>query len=291
MAFLGGDKWTRQYFDGVDCPADVPVDDEYGWALNPLYNWVYNKLALYRATGLESAPHGVYPPRFPVFSKPIVNLHGMGAGSRLIETPADWEAAQTPGHLWCQPLEGVHISTDMAIVDGFPQWWAHTECFPRGGGTFDYFHVLEHPLPTLETRLNEFVWRCLRPYTGMLNIETIDGQIIEVHLRLTDQYPDLYGPNFIKAVARLYAHHTWYLDGHGFGGYSVCCWVDSGDIPTKPSPGMLEEIRQAHGVSSVQITFYDDSQNLMPPGGFRVAVINCHDLVVGKRCRDRILAL
>ena len=33
----------------------------------------------------------------------------------------------------------------------------------------------------------------LRGYTGMVNLETIGGTIIECHLRFTDQWPDLYG--------------------------------------------------------------------------------------------------
>ena len=33
----------------------------------------------------------------------------------------------------------------------------------------------------------------LAGYTGMLNLETIGGTIIEAHLRFADQWPDLYG--------------------------------------------------------------------------------------------------
>ena len=41
------------------------------------------KLAVALSQGLEAGPHGTAPPRFPVFSKPIVNLKGMGIGSRV----------------------------------------------------------------------------------------------------------------------------------------------------------------------------------------------------------------
>ena len=41
-------------------------------------------------------------------------------------------------------------------------------------------------------------------------------------------------------------------------------------------------------VSSIQITFDDEisrEAHAMPPGGFRLAIVNCWDLAVGKRVR------
>ena len=52
------------------------------------------------------APHGVPPPRFPVFSKPITNLKGMGVGSRVLHSQAEYEQSLTPGHMWMTLLEG-----------------------------------------------------------------------------------------------------------------------------------------------------------------------------------------
>ena len=46
------------------------------------------------------------------------------------------------------------------------------------------------------------------------------------------------------------------------------------------------------GVSSVQITFREDADRLeaMPPGGFRLAIVNCWDLEVGFAARERLRA-
>ena len=44
-------------------------------------------------------------------------------------------------------------------------------------------------------------------------------------------------------------------------------------------------------VSSIQITFRDDKPleaHAMPPGGFRLAIVNCSDLDVGFEVRDRL---
>ena len=66
------------------CPPDVfiPTEDSDGWLWNPAHRWVYDKLAVAMSQGLEAAPHGVAPQNYPVFSKPIYNLKGMGVGSR-----------------------------------------------------------------------------------------------------------------------------------------------------------------------------------------------------------------
>ena len=47
--------------------------------------------------------------------------------------------------------------------------------------------------PGLESYCRDWIRTYLPDYTGMLNIETIGGRIIEAHLRFADQWPDLYG--------------------------------------------------------------------------------------------------
>jgi hypothetical protein len=45
------------------------------------------------------------------------------------------------------------------------------------------------------------------------------------------------------------------------------------------------------GVSSIQMTFHDDrppETHSMPPGGFRLAIINCWDPLTGATIRERL---
>ena len=45
------------------------------------------------------------------------------------------------------------------------------------------------------------------------------------------------------------------------------------------------------GVSSVQITFHeerDPAHHAMPPGGFRLAIVNAHTLQAGCDARERL---
>ena len=43
------------------------------------------------------------------------------------------------------------------------------------------------------------------------------------------------------------------------------------------------------GICSIQITFHEDrtpEEHAMPPGGFRVAIVNCLDLRAGRDARE-----
>src|SRR5664279_118519 len=102
MPIIERDVWRRQYFADVRCADNVfiPTDDVRAWPLYPVHRWVYDKLTVALSQGLEAAPHGVMPPRFPVFSKPMINLRGMGAGSRAIVSEDDYRTALTGGHFW-----------------------------------------------------------------------------------------------------------------------------------------------------------------------------------------------
>lgn len=294
MPICEADPWRFQYFENAPCPADVRIstEDSDSWEWYPRHRWIYDKLAVALSQGLEAAPHGVMPPRFPVFSKPIMNLRGMGTGSRVIESAADYKAALTAGHFWCTLLTGPHVSTDVAVVNGEPQWWRHTTGATAPGGTFDHWVVHAEPMPDIESWCGAWARRHLAGYTGMANFETIGGRIIEAHLRFADQWPDLYGNGWVEALIHLYAAGEWrYPDTARREGYSVVLFCPHGPRYRHPPPDLVEQIRRRPGVSSVQITFHEDRDPLhhaMPPGGFRLAIVNAHSLAVGQQAREAL---
>ncbi len=129
----------------------ISTEDPDSWTWYPAYRWIYDKLAVALSQGLDAAPHGVMPPSFPVFSKPITNLRGMGTGSQVIASEADYKAALTAGHFWCTLLTGAHVSSDVALVNGEPRWWRHTTGAITEGGTFDHWHIHAEAMPDIET--------------------------------------------------------------------------------------------------------------------------------------------
>jgi hypothetical protein len=296
MPICEADPWRMQYFRDVDCPEDldIPTEDFDAWAWYPQHRWVYDKVAVASSQGLAAGPHGTKPPAFPVFSKPITNLKGMGIGSRVIRSAEDYDRHYRAGHMWMTLLDGAHVSSDVAVVDGSPRWWRHATGKPARGGTFDFWTVLAAAHDAVERHCGAWIVRHLAGYTGMLNLETIGGTIIEAHLRFSDQWPDLYGAGWIDALVRLYRDRSWrFDDGDRRDGYSVVLFGPKRPRYRHPPAGMIEELLRRPGISSVQITF-DESRaarlHAMPPGGFRLAVVNCWDLDVGRKAREDLKA-
>jgi hypothetical protein len=289
------DPWREQYFTGVQCPPDVhiPTDDMDGYKFNPWHRWIYNKLRVAQSQGLDCGLHDAAPSRYPVFCKPVTNLKGMGAGSCVLRDERDYRENCVPGDFWMKLLNGEHVSTDWAVVRGKPVWCRHTLGIPGIDATFDYWVIEARPRPALERYCREWIHGHLVDYTGMLNIETIGGRIIEAHLRFADQWPDLYGRGWLDALVRLYQRQEWqWADADRVDGYSVVLFGPHGRPYRHPTPSMLSSYRATPNVSSVQITFFEDRPqhaHVMPPGGFRLAIVNAHSLEAGMRLRATML--
>jgi hypothetical protein len=285
------DPWRLQYFTEVDCPADVriPTDDTDAYKFNPRHRWIYDKLRVAQSQGLDCGLYGSPPARYPVFCKPVTNLKGMGAGSCVLQDERGYHENCKPGDFWMKLLSGEHVSSDWAVVRGATVWCRHTLGIPVIAGTFDYWVIQARARPSLERYCRDWIQAHLPDYTGMLNIETIGGRIIEAHLRFSDQWPDVYGRRWLDALVRLYQHHTWeFADTERADGYSVVLFGPHGLPYSHPAPGLLSAYRATPGVSSVQITFFEDRPqhaHAMPPGGFRLAVINSLNLDAGLRVR------
>jgi hypothetical protein len=292
MPICEADPWRLQYFSAVECPphVNIPTEDFDAWTWYPDERWVYDKLAVALSQGLAAGPHGTKPPRFPVFSKPITNLKGMGIDSRIIRSAEEYDRHYRAGHMWMPLLEGRHLSSDVAVVAGTPRWWRHVTGKPGRRGTFDYWTIQAAPEEEIEARCGAWIARHLSRYTGMLNLETIGGTMIEVHLRLSDQWPDLYGAGWIDALVALYHEKVWrFADRDRRDGYSVVLFGRKGPRYRHPPRALVEEIARRPGVSSVHVTFQDNrapADHAMPPGGFRLAVVNEWDIGVGMQARD-----
>ena len=295
MPVLERDPWRYQYFEHVPCPDDIviPTDDPDCWDLFPQHRWIYDKLKIAESQGLPCGPHGVTPPRFPVFSKPLINLKGMGVGSRVIASAEDLEQSSQAGHMWMELLQGTHVSTDCAVVEGKAVWCRHATGVPWIAGMFKHWTVHADVMPELDTYLSAWVAKHMQGYTGMMNFETIGGRIIEAHLRFADQWCDLYGEAWVDALVRLYAERRWSFDDQNRrDGFSVPLFARHGTGFHHPPLELQSRARALPHVESLQITFHEakpSDDHPMPPGGFRLAVINATDLTAAHQAR-RLLA-
>jgi hypothetical protein len=223
-----------------------------------------------------------------------MNLHGMGIGGRVIRSAAELNARFTPGHMWMALLAGPHVSTDITLVNGRPQWWRHTTGKALAGGMFDYWTIHAQPRPRLERALSPWIRRHLRDCTGIVNFETIGGSIIDCHLRMgSEQWVDLNGPGWLQSVVRLYARGQWRFVHRPKTGYSVVLFGRH-EAAYAIAPRAVDSLRRFPGVSSIQITFdpaKPREQHAMTPGGFRLAIINGWDLAAGIEVRERLKRL
>jgi hypothetical protein len=197
--------------------------------------------------------------------------------------------------MWMPLLSGEHVSTDAAVIDGEPVWWRHTIGKTIQQGMFDYWVILGESKPEIEGYCGDWLRRHLRGYTGCVNFETIGTKIIEAHLRFADQWPDLYGLGWIDAVVDLYASGHWnYRDENRRTGYSVVLFGAHGPRYKKPDHSAVNEFLGWEGVSSIQMTFHEDKPpelHSMPPGGFRLAIVNCWNFEMGFKVRERLASL
>jgi hypothetical protein len=194
--------------------------------------------------------------------------------------------------MWMRLLTGEHVSTDAAVIDGEPVWWRHTVGKALEQGMFDYWVILREARPEIERYCGEWLGCNLKGYTGCVNFETIGSKIIEAHLRFADQWPDLYGPGWIDAVVDLYASGHWrFCDDARRTGYSIVLFGAHGRNYKKPDHEAVNEFLSWQGVSSIQTTFHEGKppeMHSMPPGGFRLAIINCWNPEMGFKVRERL---
>jgi hypothetical protein len=163
---------------------------------------------------------------------------------------------------------------------------------PWQSGTFRHWTIHAEAQPALEDYLRGWTRKHMRGYFGMMNFETIGGRIIESHLRFADQWCDLYGDGWVEALVALYATGRWSFDeGERKTGYSIPLFAQHSIQFRHPPPHLQAEVRAMPKVKSLQITFFeerDPSLHPMPPGGFRLGVVNATGLAEGHAARRRL---
>ncbi|MDE2445277.1 MAG: hypothetical protein KGO94_03805 [Alphaproteobacteria bacterium] len=216
----------------------------------------------------------------------------MGINGKAIYSATEFAAHSVPGHMWMELFQGPHVSTDCAVVAGRAVWFRHAEGMRWHEGMFKHWVIYAKPLLELEDFLRHWVEKHMAGYTGMMNFETIGGHIIEAHLRFADQWVDLYGVGWVHALVNLYAEGKWtFKPGNEVEGYSIPLFAKPHARLLQPPAQVQAEIRCLPHVRSLQITFHemkDVSQHPMPPGGFRLGIINADVLQAGFFARRKL---
>lgn len=290
--FTGIHPWRADYFKDILIPSGtvIPLDDPEAYRLFPEYSWLYNKLMICEMQDFACGPDGINPEFFPVFVKPIYNLRGFGAGSGLATNESDYKSLICPGRMWMTSFSGDHISTDIALDKGRVVWLSHTKGTPASNGVFDVWQTGVTINENIKDNICTWAERIFCGFTGIINIETIDGGIIEVHLRMASQYIDLYPHGWLNAVVSLYAGNGWPIGMTDYGqGFSLPIVIPHGNNFHIDRSTANTIAARYSGILSLQLPSGQENgpkKFASPPGGLITGFINCTDLEQGKKLRD-----
>jgi len=82
----------------------------------------------------------------------------------------------------------------------------------------DFIHFENTHLDTSWIEL--WILENLKGFTGIINVECIGDSILEVHLRMSSEFVDLYGPEWMESVIYLYESGSWIDPGVPLSAYS-----------------------------------------------------------------------
>lgn len=175
-----------------------PLDDrtvEVAVRQRRLPKWVTHGVGTVRRFGGEAWMPDDRIPNCPdgYMVKPIWNPGGLGIDARHVSVLPD--PAEIPG-MMVQPFySGTHASTDVAIRDGVVRWGIEAVGQPTAQpGLFRRWSITDDGITAVKVPLE------LHDFTGCLNVETIDDNVIEVHFRPSLELFPLYGDDAIEAL-------------------------------------------------------------------------------------------
>jgi len=215
----------------------------------------------------------------------------MGHGARIINSQRELLQLDLSGYFWAEKLNGSHYSWDIAVIDGTPVWqvsWRGVPHESRNPGVMSRWST-EDAHPNVRRAVLSWVEIHLPGYTGLVNIETIGGKIIEVHLRAGDI---IYSANakLMDSVVSLYSKSSWTYEEKLPEFHMVPIWIPSNfaqnlDLSSETYTVILKTIEKY--CDSWCIEFNDDWPG-EPFGLNRVMYLGFSSLKNAKICKSKI---
>ncbi len=204
----------EHFFEEIDSTdVTIPIFDPATYKMYPEFRWMHNKMLICDKQNIWNVPDGcsLDDDHFPLFRKPIINIHGMSRGAQVVPDKDTYEATYSPGHFLMPVLEGRHLSIDVVVCKGKIEWLAALEGFKDENGSFLKWEKVQLPTDVYHI---VYLWCAfqLRGHVGVVNLETIGTKIIECHLRMSSQTIDLNGKGWLEAVVELYRSGKWMFD-------------------------------------------------------------------------------
>ena len=164
----------------------IEMEDWEAWDAYPEHRWVFDKLQLSLRLGYLAGPTPKPVPRTGEYVvRPIYNLRGMAAGARIMTLEKDRVYDLPPSHFWCERFIGEHVSINYEWHNG------HLVAVHTSVGETDFENLsrfrrwlqVENRDMALPSWISDFA------DVARMNIEFVDGCIIEIHLRPGTDFP------------------------------------------------------------------------------------------------------
>jgi hypothetical protein len=184
--------------DKILC-SDIEAYDEH-----KEFNFVYDKLWVSNSQNIPCGPMGIYPTQYPVIFKPIINLYGFSKGFRIIYNKNQYKQYQADGHFWQPYFKGKHICCDIILDYGNIVFSSALRSYAGKYGSFKLHHTTDY---IITPKIKKWVKTYLSEYRGCINLEIIDNNIIECHLRLNGDF-NLYNQYFSRQLSEFMEKKT-----------------------------------------------------------------------------------
>jgi len=305
MAFLSWDprvddsvfSTSGAYRDVVTSSnSTVPLMDKDAFGLYPAYQELYNKLKVARFAGIASSLIGSAqkPRKYPAIVRPVYNLYGMSYETYKITVPSEFEKFNKPGYFWSEFLTGGHFSWDLALANGDIKWsktWIGQPHPCKSPGVMSHWATREAS-PASERSVEHWVESNLAGFTGMVNLETIGGRVIECHLRVGDSLY-LGNPDLLQSMVDLYEKGTWSFQESMEDFYIIPIWISRNlDVCWPKKPGakesVLDIVKSNFNVWSIEV---EDDWPANPVSMKRIMFLGCTELSKGKEAASRIQSI
>lgn len=260
----------------------IPTDDEMAIDLYPKYSIYYDKRFWCKVQNLK---YGFNKPNnYPIVIKPYQNLKGMSIGFKIIKSRNEFKLHK--GQFWMQYLQGEHLCIDLFILKGKIVLYTIIKSYSAGDGTFNYHESL--PNRKLNHKIRLIVEKYFNNYTGTLNCETINNQIIDFHLRLNGDFY-LYDDKILQEIKKLYYNQQWNIKLYKVPKkYLIPIFINK-NLDFKVKIQDIEKKLIKYNANNLMID--DINSEIQSPGGGRIFMFEVLNLEDGINCRKEILLL
>lgn len=182
------EPWEFQYIQHHPLKDYIAWNDFEAWQRYPKHSWVYDKQALATFTHIPTydLERELPDPAFyPYVIKPRTNFDGLSKNMYIASSEEEIEHFE--GMIAQKYLTGHQGTADVIMQNGVVR---DTFAFTTHKNMYGEI-VLFSSNPFFPVQVRLTLEKILRDYTGILNVEYIESDIIEIHLRPSLQFYDI----------------------------------------------------------------------------------------------------